>query len=210
MNKINNNIYDNLSLLPIDIQGWNGLSKIFHVLIEETKPSLIIEVGTWKGQSAINMANFCKENNMNTKIWCVDTWLGALEFWGEFKNSKERNLLLKNGYPQIYYQFISNVVLSGVKDYIVPFPTTSLIGARYFRENNIKSKLIYIDASHEYEDVKMDINEYYKLLDNGGIIFGDDYESWIGVKKSVNEFVETNNLKDRLTIYENNFWVIRK
>ena len=58
MNKIGDNIYEGLALLSEDIRGWNGNEPIFERLIRKTMPSVIIEVGTWKGQSAINMAKY--------------------------------------------------------------------------------------------------------------------------------------------------------
>jgi len=209
MNIITKDIYNNLELLTEDLQGWNGSSTIFHDLIKESNPDTIIEVGTWKGQSAINMGKYCKDNKLSTQIYCVDTWLGALEFWGDLKDTPERNLLLKNGYPQIYYQFLSNVVHNEVQDYITPLPMTSLIGAKYFESQKMKAELIYIDASHDYVDVIRDIKAYYDLLTPNGIIFGDDYEAWQDVKKAVNEFATVVGI-DKLTIYENNFWTFRK
>ena len=47
---------------------------------------------------------------------------------------------------------------------------------------------IYIDASHEYLDCKTDMEAYWELLRDGGIMFGDDYD-WPGVKRAVDEFV---------------------
>jgi hypothetical protein len=208
MNYIDQSIYSNIELLPKDISGWNGLSSVFAKLISETKPSLIIEVGTWKGQSAINMANFIKENKYQTKILCIDTWLGALEFWDSLAHTPERNLLLKNGYPQIYYQFLSNVIHAQVEDIILPFPNTSDTAYRYLINKKIKSELIYIDASHEEEDVYRDVSNYYNILSFGGIIFGDDYNNWIGVNKSIRKFCQENNLS--FEVLENNYWIIRK
>lgn len=208
MNLINKDIYKNLNLLPVDLQGWNGNSKIFQELIDNTQPQLIIEVGSWKGQSSINMAQHIKSKNIKTKIVCVDTWLGALEFWDELSHTPERNLMCKNGYPQIYYQFLSNVVHYGVENIISPFPNTSNIAAKFFKKKNIKAELIYIDASHEYEDVLDDIRNYFDILNKGGVIFGDDYKTFPGVSKAVDEFAKKNNLS--VTIKENNFWIINK
>ena len=44
MNIINSDIYNNLDLLPEDLQGWNGDSEIFNQLILEVNPKLLIEV----------------------------------------------------------------------------------------------------------------------------------------------------------------------
>jgi hypothetical protein len=208
MNIINKNIYNGFTPLSEDLSGWNGSSSIFKKLIEEIKPKTIIEVGTWKGQSAINMGKSVKELNLDTTIHCVDTWLGAIEFWSSHRETDERNLLQLHGYPQIYYQFLSNVVHNNLQDVILPFPNTSENGYRYFRDNTINAELIYIDASHEEEDVYKDVSNYFKLLNNGGIIFGDDYQSWSGVRTSVTKFVKENNLK--VEIVEDNFWIIKK
>jgi len=205
---LDKSIYDNFIPGQLDITGWNGHSNIFKELILNINPTLIIEVGTWKGLSAITMANILKQNNIKSKIICVDTWLGALEFIDRLKHTPERDLKLVNGYPTIYYQFLSNVVLSEVQEYILPFPNTSNIAYNYFHNNSIKADLIYIDGSHEYEDVKKDIDNYYNLLNNKGIIFGDDYYNFVGVQKAVTEFCLKN--KCEFSIQENNFWIIKK
>lgn len=209
MNQIDKTIYDNLKLLPLDLMGWNGNRPIFKELIEKTKPTTIIEVGSWLGLSAITMGKSVKELGLNTTIHCVDTWLGAIEFWTTGKNTYDRDLKTVNGYPQVYYQFLSNVVHNNLQDIILPFPNTSENGYRYFQYNNISAQMIYIDASHEEEDVYKDLNNYYELLENNGIIFGDDYQKdWQGVINSVDRFSKEKNIE--LEIIENNFWILKK
>jgi len=201
INKINKKIYDDFLPIAEDSRGWNSNSNVFRDLIIRTNPSIIIEVGTWKGASAIKMGNVLKELNLNCKIYCVDTWLGALEFWTNYAHTEERDLMLKNGYPQIYYQFLSNVIHNNLQDYILPLPLPSNIAYKVLQNDNILADLIYIDASHEYEDVKCDIENYKKVLKRGGIMFGDDM-SWTGVSQAVNE-----TFGDQFKIIENNYWV---
>lgn len=208
MNKIDRTIYDNLELLPEDLSGWNGVDETFNVLIERIKPYTIIEVGSWKGMSTVTMGKSIKKLNLSTKIYCVDTWLGAIEFWAQFADSIERDLMLKNGYPNVYYQFLSNIVHNNLEHIVMPFPNTSDNGFRYFKSQNITAQLIYIDASHEEDDVYRDISNYYQLLNNNGVIFGDDYSDWLGVKNAVNRFATENNLK--VFVVANNYWVIYK
>lgn len=202
------NIYSNLDILPEDISGWNGNSKVFRSLIEEISPSVIVEVGSWKGQSAITMGEALRDLKLSAKIYCIDTWLGAIEFLTTLKDTPERNLQLKNGYPQVYYQFLSNVVHRNLQDFIIPIPNTSTTGVKYLNYFNIHPQLIYIDASHEEEDVLFDVENYYALLEYGGIIFGDDYHTWEGVRKAVNTFATSKDIS--FEVLENNFWVIRK
>lgn len=209
MNKIDKTIYEDFEPLPLELSGWNGNKPIFREIIEILKPTTIIEVGTWKGQSAITMGNIVRDLGLKTTIHCVDTWLGAIEFWTSYKDTGERNLLIKNGYPQVYYQFLSNVVHNNLQDVILPFPNTSENGYRYFKYNNITAKMIYIDASHEEDDVYKDLNNYYELLENNGIMFGDDYQKdWPGVINSVNRFAQEKNME--LEIVGNNFWILKK
>ncbi len=178
-------IYDNFTPLPADLDGWNGNSPAFAKLINKIRPKSIIEIGTWKGQSAINMGRQVKELGLDCKIYCVDTFLGALEFLGG--GDPRFNLMRRHGYPQVYYQFLSNVVHAGLQDTIVPFPNTSLIAARYFKRHNITANLIYVDGSHDEADVEADLNAYRPLLTAGGVMFGDDYND-SGVERAIRRY----------------------
>jgi hypothetical protein len=208
MNEVSGALYEHLELMDEDLQGWNSTAPIFAELIEEFRPETIIEVGTWKGASAIHMAKITKSLGLNTRIWCVDTWLGAEEFWCDQRQTPERNLLLKNGYPTIYYQFLSNVVHNKCEGIILPFPNTSSIGAIYFQKNNVRSSLIYIDGSHEESDVYRDLCDYWEILEKGGALFGDDFgPRWPGVMASVKRFSRKKWAKLRTSGVH---WCIRK
>ena len=195
------NPYDGFSEdLKLDIQGWGTNKSTLNGLIDEIKPYLIIEVGTWKGQSAINMANHVKKTGMDCKIVCVDTWLGSLEHI--------RTMPLKNGYSTLYYQFLFNVKETENTDIIIPFPNTSAVAFQWFEKNNIKADIVYIDGSHNYEDVYYDITHYYKLVRGGGILCGDDFK-WRGVEMAVNHFCNYDDGKYEL-LNDGVVWVIRK
>jgi methyltransferase family protein len=173
-----------------DASGWGGDSPAFRTLILELKPRLIIEVGSWKGHSALQMAAVTCEAGLQTQILCVDTWLGALEFWTE-QDDPERylSLGLRHGYPTVYYQFLANVCHKSFQDRIVPFPQTSSIAALWLRYYGITPELVYIDASHEEEDVYSDLCNYWPLVSENGVLFGDDY-AWDGVRIAVNRFAQ--------------------
>ena len=113
---------------PEDLEGWGSQSAAFDELLEKVKPSRIIEVGTWKGGSAIYMATVAQRLGLETEIICVDTWLGAVEFWMD-QQDPERYLALKcrQGFPTVYYQFIANVIHQGYTEVITPFPQTATI-----------------------------------------------------------------------------------
>ena len=55
--------------------------------------------------------------------------------------------------------------------------------------------LIFIDGSHEYEDVRKDLNNYCKMLSSHGILAAHDIHSkeYSGVNKAWNEFKRQKN-----------------
>lgn len=184
--------------LEEDLSGWNGNNPIFKELIKEIKPKTIIEVGSWKGQSTVTMGE-----NSDAEIYCVDTWLGAEEFYT--KPTKDRDLMKVNGYPNVYYQWLSNIIHHNLQDKVTPIPLPSNIAHKILS----KAELIYIDASHTYDDVLADCFNYWKLLKDGGIMFGDDYTNTVfEVRKAVDDFATT--IGKKVEIYDKWYWIIRK
>jgi hypothetical protein len=181
--------------VPRDDQGWGSKSPAFGKLVERVRPRLIMEVGTWKGGSALEMAGHFERLALpDASILCIDTWLGALEMWGDQEDSdRYGSLNLKHGYPQLYYQFLANVCHQGMQSRIIPFPLPSVTAAQWLSLRGVRADLIYVDGSHEEEDVYADLADYWDLLTPGGLIFGDDY-CWTGVKMAVNRFTSENRL----------------
>ena len=69
--------------------------------------------------------------------------------------------------------------------------------------------LIFVDASHEYEDVKKDLNNYYKMLSVHGILAAHDIHSleYPGVNKAWNEFKHQNNFIFKEIVYNKYYFV---
>jgi hypothetical protein len=172
-----------------DLQGWGSDHPILRQLVERLRPETIIEVGTWKGRSAINMARYAKETGLSTEILCVDTWLGSPETWIDRDDPNfYPSLNIKNGTPLLYYTFLKNVIESGFEDVITPLRVPSETAFYILKNYNITAELIYIDAGHEYLSVRRDIDLYFNLLSQDGVMAGDDYGVWEGVTRAVDEF----------------------
>lgn len=180
-----------------DLQGWGSQHRIFEKLIVSLRPTTIIEVGTWKGASAIHMANLCKEHSVECEIVCIDTWLGTARSWtsrSKPEDDRYRSLGLRHGYPTLYYTFLRNVVDAEVQRYVTPLPQTSENAAEIFRLLGVTASLIYIDGAHEYSAVYGDLKAYWPLVAPGGILFGDDF-GHKGVHKAVTKFAEKHGLE---------------
>ncbi|SNS28716.1 class I SAM-dependent methyltransferase [Tropicimonas sediminicola] len=201
MRRIFNRLYDEdpyldapLADVEVDMQGWGSTHFFFRGIIEHLKPSLIVEVGSWKGRSALHMADLCKAAGIkNLEICCVDTWLGTSGIWAR-KGQVEEELKLKNGWPMLYFTFMKNVVEAGHQDVITPLPLPSDMGAQVLKRIRARPDLIYIDAAHDYDNCLRDLRNYFELLDDNGILLGDDYETIDGVTEAAQEFAREKEL----------------
>lgn len=164
-----------------DFQGWGHEHGVFSASIRKLKPRLIVEVGTWKGASAIRMGQICRELGYDTEIVCVDTWLGAASVFIHSGTDSQRmrfeSMRFVNGYPMLYYTFMRNVVDAGLQDIITPLPQTSENASRILRYYKVQPDIIYLDAAQEKEPVFRDLMFYWPLLRKGGHLIGDDYKN---------------------------------
>lgn len=192
-------IYDDFDFneYPEDLAGWGGDSAAFAEIVSETRPKFVIEVGSWKGASAVTMADAMRDQGLDGKILCIDTWLGALEFWSDQSDPERFQALeCRHGFPSVYYRFLANVCHREHRQTIIPFPLPSQAAALWLMRTDLRADLIYIDGSHEEEDVYQDLLDYHSLLAPGGKIVGDDW-GWSGVRAAVERFAGENRLPIR-------------
>ena len=176
----------------LDVQGWHSEVPIFRTLMASAKPRIVVELGTWKGASALHMCELASELGLDPfTLICVDTWLGGTWHW---LNRKDPNgfagLGCRHGFPSLYYQFLANVAHTGHQDKVVPFPNTTEIASRFFKTvRGLEVDLLYIDAGHYFEDVFSDLRNWWPLVRPGGTIFGDDFSAnFPGVEQAVRRF----------------------
>lgn len=195
---------------PYDPSGWNGTQPLFAELVDELRPALAIEVGSFKGQSAITLASRMVAHRRDAQLLCVDTWLGSPDWWLAPSRSPLRDMGLKNGYPTLYYQFLSNIVHAGLQDVVVPFPAPSTTAAKNLIARGVQADLVYIDASHDEDDVFADMVYFWHTVRPGGVMFGDDYNPQFmpGVVAGVERFAAQQGL--RYDVIGSQFWLLRK
>jgi predicted O-methyltransferase YrrM len=174
-----------------DMQGWTSHSRSFELAIKEVKPKFIIEVGSWKGASAVHMAGLASEAH----ILCIDTWLGSPEMVS-LNNNLYDHFRRLHGWPQLYFTFISNVIRHVGRERICPLPMPSTVAAPLLRKMGVQADMIYIDGSHEYLDVARDVDDYWPLLRKGGVMLLDDY-GFPGVKKAIDERLKVDAVAEK-------------
>ena len=172
--------------------AWGHEHPWFAEAIEKLRPSIIVEVGTFLGGSAIHMAKHCKRLGLDTSILCVDTWLGSIDHLTKL----HAELHYRWGRPSTYYHFIANVIEQGCQDILVPVPCDSINGMRWLKHHGITAPFVYIDGCHEGGDVMRDLEAYYEnILEPGGIMLMDDMTGHFpGLVKDVQNFAAIESL----------------
>lgn len=165
-------------------EGWNGNHPSLSRLAGSPGSKVVIDVGVWKGQSTITLAQAIKAAGIDGCVIGVDTFLGSPEHWDRAELFRRRH-----GVPDIFSTFMSNVQKAGVQDYVIPMPQTSVTAAIILQRMHIQAAVVHVDAAHEYEEVLRDAEEYWKIVEPGGYLIGDDYhETWPGVVRAAGEF----------------------
>lgn len=141
------NIWEDFALRPAseEVQGWNGNHSSLQRLTSEHGGKVVVDVGVWKGQSTITLANAMKLSGIDGCVVAVDTFLGSPEHWSRLGGLFSR----RNGRPDLYETFLANVHAAGLTDYVVPLPQTSVTAAAVLRHFGIRPEIVHVDAAHE-------------------------------------------------------------
>jgi glycosyltransferase involved in cell wall biosynthesis/predicted O-methyltransferase YrrM len=177
----------NAAVWPDDAQGWGSENPIFLEVMAKLRPGLIVEIGSWKGASAIHMGRMAKALRLDSRIICIDTWLGSAEHVLGEKADWRDSLQPRHGFPQLYFTFLANVVRAGMADRIVPLANTSDNAALILKARGIAPDLVYVDGAHEEDAVYRDLVNYWALLAEDGALIGDDYQ-WDSVRRAAERF----------------------
>lgn len=165
-----------------EIHGWFDFNTIYDKAVLEAKhDAVFVEVGAWFGKSTAYMAKKIKESRKQIKFHVVDIWCTK-------ENTSD---LLKEFYAKhnndIYQQFIDNMNKTGSSDHIIIKRKLSHQAALDFENESLD--FVFIDAAHDYESVKLDIQSWFPKVKNGGVIAGHDI-NWPGVQLAVEEHIE--------------------
>jgi hypothetical protein len=133
------------------------------------------------------MADKIKSKGLQVNFIVIDHWRGSEEHVNNNNDFYHSEIAKQRNY--LFHNFINNVNKCGVNDYITPFRCESSKAAIMFKDNYFD--FVFIDASHDYANVKSDIEAWMPKVKPGGILGGDDYhDSWKGVLKAVDEKIK--------------------
>jgi len=169
-----------------DIVGWCDY-KHFYRSIAKVIPDggKFVEVGSWMGQSIICLAQELQNLGKNVQLYCVDTWKGE-------QNQPTHLQVVDDHGGSILWKFKQNIEAAGVSEMIQIIESDSAEAASLFEDNSIDG--CYIDAAHDYESAKKDINVWYSKVKPKGIWAGHDYP-WHEVEQAIHEHSEKHKYK---------------
>jgi predicted O-methyltransferase YrrM len=155
-------------LIPLEAHPnyWNvSLHELYLLscLARAIQAKNIFEIGTYDGATSLQLARACPE----ATIWTID--LPAEQCQSSGFTPGERF----HGLPEA--EHIRQLVGSSLTFDFSPYEG--------------KQDLVFVDASHKYENVKQDSQTALRLVRPGGVIVWDDYLTWPGVKRAIEELL---------------------
>ncbi len=116
----------------------------------------IVEVGSYHGKSAVNLAYAVRKREGNARIYCADTWMNTTI-------EHARNV-------DVFQHFLDNT--AAYRDLITPLRGRSEESGREWNRGEID--VIFIDGDHSFEGVTADIRAWVPKVKPGGLILFHD------------------------------------
>lgn len=144
------------------IEGWMSESELTWLATQAKSRRIVVELGSHCGRSTRAFADNLPEGGT---VFAVDTWEDT-EVYQKFQNN------------------LSDHIRGGR---VIPLQIDGSVAARML---GVKADLIFIDALHDYDSVKADIQNWQSLLAEDGLFCGHDYHTdWPGVIQAVDELL---------------------
>lgn len=165
---------------------------------EHLKGELVgVEIGVFKGENAENIL----ENLPIKKLYLIDPYIGYDNYSDSLKGFDEKTPTTS----LTEAKKIAEKRLVKHKDKIIWINKKS-----YEARNDVPNNLdfVYIDGNHLYDYVKADIENYWPKVRKGGILGGNDYITYKGVKEAVDKFIKEEKLL-MFNFKKYDWWVIK-
>ena len=163
------------------IQGWFDYQKHYTNMVNQAaEGSHFVEIGSWKGKSSSYMAVEIVNSGKNIRFDCVDTWGGSLEHQ---PGGSHVDQFVVDG--TLFNHFVEN--MKPVEGRYTAVKNTSVEAAKIYTDASLD--FVFIDAAHDYDSVKADIQAWLPKVKLGGWIGGHDYTWNEGIRRACNELL---------------------
>jgi len=155
-----------------------GYYQYLQDLIKTEQCKIVAEIGVYRGKLTRKILNAAP---MIKSYWAVDSWKYYEELEVDNQGRWKKEEWQKESWDRLhkktcrfypYYPALRILRMSSLK------------AAKIFYWAYYKFDLVFIDADHLYENVKADIEAWYPLVKEGGILCGHDYNSEVPLYKN--------------------------
>jgi predicted O-methyltransferase YrrM len=156
--------------------AFSELKNFAEKFIDSTKPNKILEIGSHEGASSCFLSDHFL-SHPDSSLTCVDPF-----------DTSDSTSPVTDGTMTM---FLHNLRLSS------GYSKTKHIRAYssdFYTNNTQTFTFIYIDGSHKLEDITVDFNNCLRIIEDGGIIWMDDYlggESHM-IRDHINQLYQAN------------------
>ena len=150
----------------LKIEGWMELHDLEWLAAHARGASRIVEVGSWHGRSTTVLAD-----NTDGIVFAVDTWGGSEEHRGSMPDLPDKSVY-RDFCERTYQSFLRNMQPYIDRGKVIPVHLPSVEAASIFRACNQMFDFVFIDAAHDYENIKADIAAWTPLVK--GLLCGHD------------------------------------
>lgn len=164
------------------IRGWFDFEAVYAVMVGMAPMNAhFVEVGAFEGKSTSFMAVEIVNSNKNIRLDVIDTWNGSEEH--QQGASHEWDSVVSQ---TLFETFMHN--MKPVEHILNPVRLPSLEAAQLYPDKSLD--FVFIDASHDYDNVKADILAWRPKIKPNGFMGGHDFHSLFpGVVQAVTETV---------------------
>lgn len=169
-----------------DIDGWFTWRPAQEEAAKRfTEGSRFVEVGTYLGRSLCSLAEVVERSGKNISVIGIDTCRGSgPEGW---RGKDYHASAVNNGGGSFASTLHKNVMDCGFGGKITLIISDSVSASRLFSDASLD--WVHLDARHDYESVKADIEAWLPKVRVGGWLSGDDYDvaKWPDVVAAVSD-----------------------
>lgn len=180
-----------------EIQGWMTTDEMAWLARQAAVSRVIIELGTWKGRSTTVLCRHCPGT-----VYSVDHFMGSRgEPAGEGYTNEAKT---PEGARRVRGEFLANVrtYLNAGRLFHLQGDTVQCAELLEPILLNRPADFVFIDACHDEDAVRRDIEAYWPLLRVGGTMAGHDYDpAWPGVPRAVDQLFAGKHTRPAGTIW---------
>lgn len=170
-------------MFPSELGGWlapNEGTLLYQLARKNRELGVVVELGSYHGKSTICLAQGVQNIN-DGKVYAVDGFKGN-------RYADDGDFLSK---------FMQNVAAYGVGNSVNPIRGDFLEVAKTW---NKPIRLLFMDGSHQYEDVKRDFDVWERHVVMGGVIAFHDSLNSPGVTRFIIETMRSGRFKQCETL----------